>query len=161
LPDRTAHSDRLCGRWTASAGWCRRNDLRRHLYEPYLIKGLLLVRAKLGRKSSSLLSNIATSIGSRPTADRAKERRRHFFEDDEPFNFADHERPLVTGSPGTPLHPPLRRLIYALTSLIAGMTGALGNELVSANLPYLQGALGLKVSEIAWPTAIAGEDAGG
>ncbi|ULJ75778.1 MFS transporter [Rhizobium gallicum] len=126
----------------------------RHLYEPYLIKGLLLVRAKLGRKSSSLLSNSATSIGSRPTADRAKERRRHFFEDDEPFNYADHERPLVPGSPGTPLHPPLRRLIYALTSLVAGMTGALGNGLVSANLPYLQGALGLNVSEIAWLPAV-------
>ncbi|WP_280171678.1 hypothetical protein [Agrobacterium pusense] len=34
------------------------------------------------------------------------------------------------------------------------MTGALGNGLFSANLPYLQGSLGLNVAEIAWLPAI-------
>ncbi|MDK4716057.1 MFS transporter [Rhizobium sp. CNPSo 4039] len=96
------------------------------------------------------MSNTATWSLPRPTRDPKAERRQHFFEDDAPFDYADDERPPVPGSPGTPLHPPLRRAVYGATSLIAGMTGALGNGLVSANLPYLQGALGLNISEIAW-----------
>jgi MFS family permease len=101
-----------------------------------------------------VFSITASWISPRPSRDRQAERRMHFFEDDSPFDYADHERPPVPGSPGTPLHPPLRRAIYGVTSLVAGMAGALGNGLVSANLPYLQGALGLNVSEIAWLPAV-------
>ncbi|MEK1897687.1 MAG: hypothetical protein AAAB20_31200 [Rhizobium sp.] len=53
--------------------------------------------------------------------------------------------------------------MYGLTSVLVGLTGALGNGLVIANLPYLQGPLQLNSSEVAWlpasylmTTAIAG-----
>ncbi|MER8376737.1 hypothetical protein [Mesorhizobium sp. M1409] len=101
-----------------------------------------------------VLSTVGGWIGWLSTRNPVSERRRHFFEDDEPFEYAESERPPVPGSPGTPVHPPHRRAIYGITSLITGMTGALGNGLVSANLPYLQGALELNTSEIAWLPAV-------
>jgi MFS family permease len=39
---------------------------------------------------------------------------------------------------------------YALVGLLVGITGGLGNALVTANLAYLQGALGVTSAEIAW-----------
>lgn len=78
------------------------------------------------------------------------EPRRHFYQDDEPYDYPEAEKPLIPGAPGFPDHPPRRRVIYALTSCLVAMTGALGNAIVAANLPYLQGALGLDLSEIAW-----------
>ncbi|ALI04456.1 MFS transporter [Pseudomonas sp. FW306-02-F02-AA] len=67
-----------------------------------------------------------------------------------PRNWQPHERPSLPGSPSTPLHPTPKRLAYALVGLLVALTGGLGNALVVANLPYLQGALGATTAEMAW-----------
>ncbi len=63
-----------------------------------------------------------------------------------PREWAAHERPTMPGSPSTPLHSTALRWAFALVAL----TGGLGNALVIANLPYLQGALGATSQDIAW-----------
>lgn len=67
-----------------------------------------------------------------------------------PRNWQPHERPSLPGSPSTPLHSNPKRLAYALVGLLVALTGGLGNSLVIANLPYLQGALGATTAEMAW-----------
>ena len=73
---------------------------------------------------------------------------------EEVWEFAPGERPVLPGSPGSPLHPNRRRIAYAAISLLVGLTGGLGNALITVNTIQLQGALGMDPSEIAWlPTA--------
>ncbi|WP_236438984.1 MFS transporter [Pseudomonas syringae] len=67
-----------------------------------------------------------------------------------PREWAPHERPTMPGSPSTPLHSTARRWAFALVGVIVALTGGLGNALVIANLPYLQGALGATSQDIAW-----------
>ncbi|MCJ2372136.1 MFS transporter [Pseudomonas sp. RGM 3321] len=67
-----------------------------------------------------------------------------------PREWAAHERPTMPGSPSTPLHSDARRWSFALVGVIVALTGGLGNALVVANLPYLQGALGATSQDIAW-----------
>jgi MFS family permease len=69
---------------------------------------------------------------------------------EEVWTFAPHERPALPGSPGSPEHPTLRRLSYGAIGVLVGITGGLGNALVSVNTTVLQGSLGLDPSEIAW-----------
>lgn len=61
-----------------------------------------------------------------------------------------HERPTMPGSPATPDHPAMRRLAYALVGILVALTGSLGNAAVSANIPGLQGSLGVTPVEAAW-----------
>lgn len=68
-------------------------------------------------------------------------------------NWEEHEKPGMPGSLSMPWHPPWRRVAYALVAILVGLTGALGNSLVAANLPVLQGRLGLTPSEGAWLSA--------
>jgi MFS family permease len=68
----------------------------------------------------------------------------------EAYQFKPHEYPFVPGSPYTPDHPARRRLAYAGIGILAGLTGGLGNALVTANLPFFQGTLGLTAEEAAW-----------
>jgi MFS family permease len=56
----------------------------------------------------------------------------------------------MPGSPSTPLHSTQKRWAFALVGVIVALTGGLGNALVVANLPYLQGSLGATTAEIAW-----------
>jgi hypothetical protein len=51
-----------------------------------------------------------------------------------------HEKPGLPGSPSMPYHTPLVRLAYAAVALLVGINGGLGNALVSANLPTIQGS---------------------
>ena len=67
-----------------------------------------------------------------------------------PRAWQPHERPTLPGSPSTPLHPTPKRLAFALVGVLVAVTGGLGNSLVIANLPYLQGALGATTAEMAW-----------
>ncbi len=67
-----------------------------------------------------------------------------------PRDWAPHERPMMPGSPSTPLHPTRRRIAFGLVGALIAITGGLGNALVTANLLNLQGALGAYASEIAW-----------
>lgn len=50
-------------------------------------------------------------------------------------------------------YPRLRIAVYALASLIIGMTQGLGINLVSSNLPGIQGALGISNVESYWLVA--------
>lgn len=68
-------------------------------------------------------------------------------------DWEDHEKPVLPGSASTPWHPPQRRLAYALVALLVGITGGLGNALVTANLPFMQGQLGLTPSQGSWLVA--------
>ncbi|WP_229506821.1 MFS transporter [Pseudoduganella rivuli] len=57
---------------------------------------------------------------------------------------------MLPGSPSTPHHPASRRIAYLVVGFIVALTGGLGNALVTVNLPYLQGSLGVYAAEIAW-----------
>ncbi|WP_182083959.1 MFS transporter [Aureimonas sp. ME7] len=67
-----------------------------------------------------------------------------------PPNWTPDERPTLPGSPATPYHRPPVRLAYMAVGLLVGITGGLGNALVTANLPQIQGDLGLTPAEGAW-----------
>ena len=67
-----------------------------------------------------------------------------------PRDWLPHEKPVLPGSPSTPLHAPGKRLAYGLVGLLVAITGGLGNALVTANLVFLQGALGATTAEMAW-----------
>ncbi|MDZ5602699.1 MFS transporter [Pseudomonas sp. RP23018S] len=67
-----------------------------------------------------------------------------------PRQWQEHERPVLPGSPSTPLHAPSKRLAYGIVGLLVAITGGLGNALVTANLVFLQGALGATTAEMAW-----------
>ncbi|TCQ07403.1 MFS transporter [Sphingomonas sp. PP-CC-3A-396] len=77
------------------------------------------------------------------------QRIRHFLSEED-WQFAEHERPVLPGSPGSPLHPRHRQIAYALIGILLGLTVGFGNALISANTYTLQGALGLDPAEIAW-----------
>lgn len=70
-----------------------------------------------------------------------------------PYVFKPHERPTLPGSPANPDHPARRRLAYLAIGLLIGITGGLGNALVTVNLVFAQGTLGLTPDESAWLTA--------
>ena len=65
-------------------------------------------------------------------------------------NWTEDEKPSMPGSPSTPRHSAPVRVIYALIALLLGITGGLGTALVSANLPSIQGQLGLTPVQGAW-----------
>ena len=67
-----------------------------------------------------------------------------------PPNWTPEERPMLPGSPAAIYHRPSVRAAYAAVGVLVGITGGLGNALVSANLPQIQGQLGLTPSEGAW-----------
>jgi MFS family permease len=67
-----------------------------------------------------------------------------------PWEPLPHERPAIPGSPASPDHPLHRRIAYGAISVLVGLTGGLGNAIVSANLSSLQGELGLTAVQAAW-----------
>ena len=67
-----------------------------------------------------------------------------------PPDWEEHEKPALPGSPAMPHHPAWERACYALVAVLVGLTGGLGNALFTANLPTIQGQLGLTPSEAAW-----------
>jgi len=69
-------------------------------------------------------------------------------------NWSEEEKPTMPGSPSMPRHRGRVRLAYALISILLGLTGGLGTALVSANLPTIQGELGLTPSQGAWLPAV-------
>jgi MFS family permease len=72
------------------------------------------------------------------------------------YQFKPYERPAIPGSPFNPEHPRSRMWAYGAMGVLAGLTGGLGNALVTANLSYFQGTLGLTAEEAAWiPAAYA------
>ena len=66
------------------------------------------------------------------------------------YSFGPNERPMVAGGPFNPSHPRWRRIAYFFIGILTGITGGLGNALVSVNLASIQGALGLGPVEGAW-----------
>src|SRR5471032_2397045 len=67
-----------------------------------------------------------------------------------PQKWLPHEKPTLPGSPSNPIHPLPRRFAFLLVGFIVAITSGLGNAMVSVNLPYLQGSLGVYASEIQW-----------
>lgn len=68
----------------------------------------------------------------------------------ETYQFKPHERPLFLGSSYSPEHPPSRMFAYGAIGILAGLTGGLGNALITANLGYVQGQLGISPVQAAW-----------
>ena len=66
------------------------------------------------------------------------------------YQFKLHERPIIPGSPFNPDHPAGRMVAYGAIGILAGLTGGLGNALVTSNLAHLQGTLGLSAEQAAW-----------
>lgn len=66
------------------------------------------------------------------------------------YEFLPHEQPLMAGSPATPAHPQRRAATYVLIGILLSLTGGLSNGLLLANLPQIQGALGLSSVQGAW-----------
>jgi len=71
-----------------------------------------------------------------------------------PREWAPGEKPMMPGSPSTPLHPANRRVAFAIIGLLISLTGSLSNALVTANLTNLQGVFGAYSNEIAWLPAV-------
>jgi len=71
-----------------------------------------------------------------------------------PREWLPHEKPMLPGSPSTPLHSPGKRVAFGLVGLLISITGALSNALVTANLTNLQGTFGAYSNEIAWLPAV-------
>lgn len=67
-----------------------------------------------------------------------------------PPDWEEHEKPALPGSPAMPYHPPWERACYVLVAILVGITGGLGNALFTANLPTIQGQMGLTPSEATW-----------
>lgn len=67
-----------------------------------------------------------------------------------PPDWEEHEKPSLPGSPAMPHHEPWVRACYALVAVLVALTGGLGNALFTANLPTIQGQLGLTSAESAW-----------
>lgn len=65
-----------------------------------------------------------------------------------------HEKPMLPGSPSTPLHSTPKRIAFGLIGLLISLTGALSNALVTANLTNLQGTFAAYSNEIAWLPAV-------
>jgi MFS family permease len=59
----------------------------------------------------------------------------------------------MPGSPATPAHPIARRAAYLAIGTLLALTGGFGNALLVANLPQIQGALGVTPVEGGWLTA--------
>jgi hypothetical protein len=69
------------------------------------------------------------------------------------YIFKPHERPTLPGSPANPDHPARRRQAYFAIGCLIGITGGLGNALVTVNLVFAQGTLALNSDQAAWLTA--------
>ncbi|GAA3901951.1 MFS transporter [Sphingomonas limnosediminicola] len=69
------------------------------------------------------------------------------------YQFKPHERPVIPGSPFNPDHPTERMFAYGFIGVLAGLTGGLGNALVTSNLIYFQGTLGLTAEQVQWSPA--------
>ncbi|MGF6872801.1 MFS family permease [Paraburkholderia sp. MM5477-R1] len=69
------------------------------------------------------------------------------------YVFKPHERPTLPGSPYNPEHPRSRRMGYFAIGCLLGITQGLGNALVTVNLNFAQGTLGLFSNEANWLTA--------
>lgn len=69
------------------------------------------------------------------------------------YPFKPHERLSMVGAPANPDHPAGRRAGYFAVGCLIGITGGLGNALITVNLSYAQGDLGLYADEGAWLTA--------
>ncbi|GGB42745.1 MFS transporter [Sphingomonas metalli] len=60
------------------------------------------------------------------------------------------EVPMIPGSPASIRHRPSLRVAYLIVGVLITITSGLANALVSANLPQIQGALGLTPVQGAW-----------
>ncbi|RWR01957.1 major facilitator transporter [[Pantoea] beijingensis] len=71
-----------------------------------------------------------------------------------PREWLPHEKPMLPGSPSTPIHSNNKRIAFGILGLLISITGSLSNALVTANLANLQGTFGIYSNEIAWLPAV-------
>lgn len=66
------------------------------------------------------------------------------------YQFKAHEWPFMAGSPATPDHPVRRKVWYGIIGTLVGLTAGLTNGVMLANLPQIQGFLGLTPVQGGW-----------
>jgi len=66
------------------------------------------------------------------------------------YQFKPHEKPFMVGSPANPDHPARRKVLYLLIGIFIGLTASFQNGLLVANLPQIQGEMGLTPVEGGW-----------
>lgn len=66
------------------------------------------------------------------------------------YQLKPHERPMMAGSPSFPDHPWKRRLCYGIIGTIVGLTAGFTNGMMLANIPQIQGYLGLTPEQGGW-----------
>jgi MFS family permease len=66
------------------------------------------------------------------------------------YEFKPHEKPAVPAGPALPDHPMPRRIAYFAVGLLISITSGLANGLLTANLPQIQGALGISPEQGGW-----------
>lgn len=64
-----------------------------------------------------------------------------------PYRFAPDERPVFPGAPYAPRQSTPNRILYAVSAFVMAMTAGLANGLISVNLLWISGNVGLYASE--------------
>jgi len=72
----------------------------------------------------------------------------------EPQDNRDKQAPPATPQAAPAPKPPLQSLAYIGAAILLALTQSLGMNLISANLPQIQGALGATTSEATWLMAV-------
>lgn len=67
-----------------------------------------------------------------------------------PPDWTEEERPILPGSAPVIHHALPIRVLYLVIGIFIGICGGLGNGLITANLPQLQGEYGLTPLEATW-----------
>ena len=65
-------------------------------------------------------------------------------------DWEEHEKPAMPGSPASLVHTVPVRVAYACVAVLIGLTGGLGNGLLTASLSSIQGQLGLTTAQATW-----------
>lgn len=65
-------------------------------------------------------------------------------------DWEEHEKPSMPGSPASLVHSVPVRIAYICVAVLIGLTGGLGNGLLTASLSSVGGQLGLTTAEATW-----------
>ena len=65
-------------------------------------------------------------------------------------DWEEHEKPAMPGSPASLNHTVPVRIAFACVAVLIGLTGGLGNGLLTASLSSIQGQLGLTQAQATW-----------
>ena len=71
-----------------------------------------------------------------------------------PPNWTEDEKPALPGSPPSIAHSRSKSIVYFVIGVFIAICGGLGNGIITANLPQIQGEYALTPSQVAWIPAV-------